>query len=177
MLPTSMFRTRLVIAAALLVASCGPPGSVSNIIGPTGGSVCLPTDLVCIDIPPGALEAPITIKIEPSKEEPVGAFLKPWDIGPYGTTFLKPATVTFKIGALFEPDGGVAFSEEALAAGKGIDPLKLRLFTRKDDGPWEPLGQKAPPLDRVRKTLSGTVEHLSPFAIFRTDRLPDGGTP
>ncbi len=157
--------------------SCSPAGTASNIITPTGGIVCLPDDLVCISIPSGALEAPITIKIQPTNEKPDGAFLQPWEINPYGLTFFKPATVTFKIAALFEPDSGVAFSEEAVANGTGVDPHKLRLFTRKDDGPWEPLGQNGPPLDRVRKTLSGTVEHLSPFAIFRTDRLADGGTP
>lgn len=163
--------------AAALFAACSPPGTSSLIIGPTGGTVCLPEDKVCVDVPPGALTVGLTIKIQPGTDRPAGAFLDAWDIGPAGTTFLKPVTVVFKVDPLFEPDSGVAWSEEAMAGKSGVDPLKLRLYTRYEDGPWEPLGISVPPLDRIRRTLSGQVTHLSPFAILRTDRLADGGVP
>jgi hypothetical protein len=151
------------IAVAVVAASCGPANQTSSIIGPTGGEVCIADERVCIVIPSGALERAVNIRIAPTTDVPAGAIGEAYDIGPSGTVFLEPARVIFKIEALFEYDSG-------------LDPLQLRLYT-KYDGDWEPLGTQVPPLDRVRRTLSGRVEHLSPFVILRADRLPDGGMP
>jgi len=151
------------IAAAVFAASCGPAGTTSNIVGPTGGEVCITGDRVCILIPPGALDDSKTIFITPTNDVPGGVYLNGYEIGPSGTAFLKPAKVTFKI-------------EELFAEDSGVDPVLLRLYTRYE-GDWEPLGTPVAPLDRVRRTLSGTVEHLSPFVVLRVDRLPDGGEP
>ncbi|MBS1148980.1 MAG: hypothetical protein H6Q89_678 [Myxococcaceae bacterium] len=153
-----------IAAAVILAASCGPNNQTITIVGPTGGEVCLDNQRVCIIIPPGALELAIAIKIVPTGDVPAGAYGEGYEIGPTGTEFLKPAKVIFKIDSLFEEDSGV-------------DPLLLRLYTRYEGADWQPLATPVPPLDRVRRTLSGTVDHLSPFVILRADRLPDGGIP
>ena len=153
------------IAVAVVGASCGPTNQNSSIIGPTGGEVCLPDQRVCIELPPGALERSVTIRIAPTSDVPPGALSDGYEIGPSGTAFLKPAKVTFKIESFFEADSGV-------------DPVLLRLFTKYEGAAdWEALGSPVPPLDRVRRTLSGTVDHLSPFVVLRVDRLSDGGLP
>ena len=158
-----MRASRGTAVVAVLAASCGSTTQTTSIIGPTGGEVCLANSNVCVLIPPGALDKPVPIRILPTNDVPEGSFGGGYDIGPSGTTFLKPVKVTFKIESLYDEDSGV-------------DPLLLRLFT-KVDNVWEPLATPVPPLDRVRRTLSGTVEHLSPFVILRADRLPDGGMP
>ena len=158
---------RVPIAAAVLVAaSCGPTKQSAAIIPPTGGDVCLTDDKVCISIPSGALEQAVSIRILPTDEVPGGSIGPGYEIGPRGTVFLKPAKVVFKIGELFDED----------AADAGVNPLLLRLYT-KYQGDWQPLATPAPPLDRVRRTLTGYVDHLSPFVILRADRLPDGTEP
>lgn len=159
----AMRALRGAIAAAVFAFSCGPTGSTSNIVGPTGGEVCLTDDRVCILIPPGALDDSKNIYITPTNDVPGGAITNGYEIGPSGTKFLKSAKVTFKI-------------EELFAADSGVDPTLLRLYTRYE-GDWEPLGTPVAPLDRVRRTLSGSVAHLSPFVVLRIDRLPDGGDP
>ncbi len=153
------------IAVAVLAGSCGPANTTASIIGPTGGEVCLTDETVCIVIPPGALDKAKNIHILPTNDVPAGAFTQGYEIGPTGTTFLKPALVVFKISDLLDYDAN------------GVDPLLLRLYTKYGDGDWQPLGTPVPPLDRVRRTLTGSVEHLSPFVILRVDRLPDGGMP
>ena len=167
---------RGVVAVIVLVASgCGPANQTSGLIGPTGGELCLPDARVCLIVPPGALETSISFRIAPTSDVPAAAFGEGFDIGPSGTEFLKPATVIFKIDALLEADSGISWSGEPTMA-RGVDPQVLRLFT-KYQGDWEPLKSLVPPLDRVRRTLSGSVEHLSPFVILRADRLTDGGIP
>jgi hypothetical protein len=151
------------VAIAFAVAACGPVSQTRTLIGPTGGEVCAPADQICIVVPPGALEKSITIRIAPTSDVPAGAFGKSYDIGPSGTKFLKPAKIVVKIDALYEADSGV-------------DPLLLRLYTRYD-GEWQPLATPVPTLDRVRRSLSGTVDHLSPFVVVRGDLLPDGTPP
>lgn len=152
------------IAIAVVAAGCGPTNQSSGIVGPSGGDVCLVDSRVCIVVPMGGLDRNVTLKITPTTSNlPAGAIGDAVDIGPSGTKFLKPATVIFKINDVYDVDGGV-------------DPSLMRLFTRYE-GDWEPLGTPVPTLDRVKRTLSGTVEHLSPFVILRADRLPDGGLP
>ncbi len=162
--------------ACLLVLNCGSPNQTSSIVGPTGGEVCLADQRVCIVIPPGALERAVTIRIVPTHDVPSAAFGEGYEIGPSGTEFLKPATVIFKLDALFDSDSGVSWSNEPTFGQRAVDPQTLRLFT-KYDADWQPLATPVAALDRVRRTLSGTVEHLSPFVILRADRLPDGGIP
>ena len=166
------------IAVSVVAASCGPANQTNGIVGPTGGELCSADQRVCISVPIGALEASVTLRILPTADIPTGAVSDGYEIGPSGTRFLKPATVTFKIDGLFETDSGINWSNEPSINGmRGVDPQTLRVFTKFEDGQWEPLGNEVPALDKVRRTLSGTVGHLSPFVILRVDRLVDGGLP
>src|SRR4051812_41239059 len=93
------------IAVAVLGISCGSPNSSNGQVDPTGGEVCLPDNRVCISVPSGGVDRAITLGINPTSDVPGGMVGEGYEITPSGTTFLKPATVTFKYD--FVDDGGV----------------------------------------------------------------------
>jgi hypothetical protein len=107
-----MARTTLLsavwIVPALHLLACGgsssnpppplPPGSVPGAAA-TGGTVTLPGGAV-IEIPAGALASDTTITIQQSGgAAPTGAVGAVYDIGPSGTTFSQPVTVTLPVPA------------------------------------------------------------------------------
>jgi hypothetical protein len=98
---------------------------------------------------------------------PGGALSPGYDISPTRSTrvtFLKPARVIFSLDLVNQD----AVPNENLLRLYTIDP-------NDTGGEWRPLANSF--VDRVRNEVSGEVEHLSPFVVLRTDRLPDGGYP
>lgn len=146
--------------------SCGG-SSVTGEVGAGGGEVCLPDNSVCIKVPLGGLATQEIVRISPGTDKPGGALSESYDISRArsGTLkFLKPATVTFSMD-LVDQATIDALPSESL----------LRLYTRDENGEWAPLADAV--VDRVKRTISGTTQHLSPFVVLRADRLPDGSMP
>ena len=148
--------------------SCGGDG-VDGAVGPTGGEVCLPDKKVCISVPIAALETREVLRIAPGSDVPGGALSDGYDISGVGSApivFVKPATVSFSL--------------ELVREGNLENQNLLRIYTRErldggELGEWQPLENAF--VDRVRNVVRGDTRHLSPFAVLRSDRLPDGGDP
>ena len=101
----------LLCAATLALAGCGgsdaPPAA--NQVGATGGTVSGPNGTQ-VSVPAGALAAPIGITIAPASTwpaAPAGIQLvgTVYDIGPSGTAFSQPVTVTLPFDASQFPPG------------------------------------------------------------------------
>lgn len=162
MLPCLVNR-RILAAAVAVGLSCGGANQAGGVLTPSGGELCLSERKVCLRLDEGAIERQVTFTIAPTTDLPEAALGDGFEIGPSGTTFLKPAHVTFRY------DGLPNIDDDA-----GVPSTLLRVYTRDETG-WVPLSD--PQLDRVRGTVGGTVGHLSPFVLLRADRLPDGGLP
>lgn len=163
---SSLTRSGLVaLCLAGVWLSCGG-ASVSGEVGAAGGQLCLPDDRVCLTVPLGGLEKQVPVRITPGTDKPPAALSESYDISAVsgqGLTFLKPATVSFSMDLV----------DQAVLADLPSESL-LRVYTREGDA-WVPLAD--PGLDRVKRVVSGTTTHLSPFVILRADRLPDGSLP
>jgi hypothetical protein len=160
----------LFVAVLVLLSwvACGGP-TVDGAVGPTGGEVCLPEKKVCISVPTGGMETQEVLRISPGAEVPGGALSDGYDISAVSgrqIAFLKPATVSFAL--------------ELVRQGNLENENLLRIYTREHLdggalGDWQPLENAF--VDRVRNQVRGDTRHLSPFAVLRSDRLPDGGLP
>ena len=91
-------RLALLFAVVVVVSWAGCGGtSIDGTLGPTGGSVCLPDNKVCINVPIGALETQEVLRISPGSDSPGGALSDAYDIsGGSGrpVVFVKAATVS-----------------------------------------------------------------------------------
>jgi hypothetical protein len=128
-----------------------PPGSlfsggaIAFPIGPAGGTVGL--GALTITIPPDALDRTVTISITPTTPPVPGSIGQTYEIGPTGTTFLKPVTIAIAY-ALAELTGRAAsdFSVSTVVGGK-----------------WKAVS--GPIVDTNTQTIGGTTTHLSPYAL------------
>jgi len=117
----------LLFVALVLAAACSGGGSASSagqVVGPAGGTVS--EHGVTIEIPPGALAADVEITVTEADD----AFAPPEDaveagqtfeLGPEGTTFAMPVTVTLPFDASKVP----ADREVILFHGVGDDWVEL----------------------------------------------------
>ncbi|MEW6430070.1 MAG: hypothetical protein AB1730_01070 [Myxococcota bacterium] len=159
----------LVVIPVGLVATWSACGgtTVDGGIDPTGGEVCLPDRKVCFVVPPGGLADYESFRIAPTSDVPAGALSPGYDISPTRSTrvtFLKPARVVFSLELV---------NQESVP---NENLLRLYTLEANDAGEgWQPLAASF--VDRVRNEISGEVQHLSPFVVLRSDRLPDGGIP
>jgi hypothetical protein len=118
----SLFRSPVLLVLAL--CGCGDggasPDSAAQTIGSEGGTVALgPVTLV---VPPGALDAPQTIRITDSHETPTGgavAYTTVFRFTPDGLVFKLPASVRFAVPA--EVTSAVVYWSNASGS---YDPLE-----------------------------------------------------
>ena len=68
---------------------------ITKTIGISGGSIASPDSVMELVIPAGALPANTDITIQPVTNEAPGGIGLAYDLLPDGTTFSKPATLTF----------------------------------------------------------------------------------
>lgn len=147
----------LMLAASLLAACSGGSGGGSgsgttppanaNQVGAAGGSVTI--NGVRIDVPPGALSAPVTLSVSPATALPAApqgatAAGTAFDLGPAGTTFAQPVTVTLPF--------------DATQVGAGSEAV---LF-KGDGAGWTELPAQAV----VAGSVSATTTSFSPFRVF-----------
>ncbi len=119
----------------------------SSVIGAAGGTVASSDATIDVKIPAGALSKDTTVTIEVAAATATGAIGNVYEIGPTGTTFTAPVTMTFHYASL---DLG------------GHQPAELRVATEVA-GAWQPLA--GPAQDASARTVSGTTTHFSKYAI------------
>jgi hypothetical protein len=149
-----------ILALTLGIASCMPERKlvpVTTRVGPAGGRVVSESG-IAVDIPEGALSSEIPITIASAYGLPPGSLIEA-EIGPSGTEFAKPVTLTFPY------DGSTTNAGE------------LKVMT-VSDGQWIALPDWSRNLEA--KTISGTTTHLSPYGLVASaetcgNQLDDDG--
>ena len=147
------FRSGLCGSLAVLALGCGS-GSLqsgkemtSAVVGMTGGMVASSDGALQVVIPAGALSSDVMVTVEPIATPGAGSVGKVYEIGPTGTQFATPVTLTLD------------YSGMNLA---GTDPSMLRVATYAA-GSWQILSGAS--VDMQGMTVSGTTTHLSPYGI------------
>lgn len=124
-----------------------PPSE--NELGPSGGEV--ESGNARITVPENALSENVTIVIAQTSAAPPSGYSlvgQAYDIGPTGTTFTVPTTLTLRYNETDLPEGA---NEAQLA------------IWRKTNGEWENLGGT---VDTTTNTVSVQVNRLSVYAIL-----------
>ncbi len=152
----TFLRSGLCVAMALGAAGCGSSlptqggEMTSAVVGPSGGMLASSDGALQVAIPAGALPSNVTVTIVPTTPPGSGALGTTYEIGPTGTQFAMPVTLTFDYGA---------------TSLGGIDPSLLRVATFAA-GSWQILSAAA--VDTQAETVSGTTLHLSPYGLTST---------
>jgi hypothetical protein len=142
------------VGAALLLLSvdhCSssssdkPSTPSSSVIGTAGGTVESTDGVISVKIPAGAVSGDVTVTVTPESAPPAGAVGAVYDIGPSGTVFNSPVTMTFHY---------------ALASLGGAAPSSLRAATYGSNT-WQILAGGS--VDTNAQTVSGTTMHLSTY--------------
>ena len=144
------------LSLTLAAVGCGggsggkPPGGgapTMKLVGPSGGALSSSDGNLAVSIPPGALGADVTITTEPATAPATGAVGTVYEIGPTGTQFAMPVTLTLHY--------------DAAELGSAAES-SLRVATYAG-GSWQLLPGAV--VDKQAKTVSGVTTHLSPYAI------------
>ena len=116
-----------------------------------GGKVVSQDKMLAIDVPAKAfsadLSAVLTITVEAVKNAPADVIGSAYEIGPSGTIFSQPVTLTFS----YDP-----------AWLQGKNPSDLRVAT-VDKGVWQVLADSV--VVEKQKTVSATTKHFSVYGL------------
>jgi hypothetical protein len=121
----------LISGAAALLPACGggdDPPPPANQVGPAGGTVTGPNGTQVV-VPAGALSAPVLITITPAAGRPLPPGMQAlgttYDLGPSGTHFAVPVTVTLPLNPAQVPAGAQVrmLHELHVAAGDAWETL------------------------------------------------------
>jgi hypothetical protein len=165
-----MKKTRLGWAALVLVvaAACSSSSSSTNTgtssgqgtVGASGGQVSTSDGALTVNVPAGALPGDTQITITEIQSPIAGAIGKTYEIGPTGTQFAKPVTLSFAYGG-FDL--------------MGTDPSALEVATIAN-GDWVALTSDS--VDTNAKVASGQTSHLSPYGVHAKSNAngKDGGS-
>ena len=148
-----------IIIAALLTA-CGAGGGGGNTesnttnqestgIGPNGGTVTSSDGKAKVVIPAGALTETANITVATVSNQPSGNMGAAYEVGPDGTTFNQPVTIS------------VTYDEASLPSGVKESDLKLGAVINNQ---WEALSNST--VDTATNVISGTTTHLSIYGIL-----------
>jgi hypothetical protein len=126
-----------------------PPGTITGqgTVGPSGGQVATSDGALTVTVPAGALPANTHITITEIQSPAPGAIGKTYDIGPTGTQFPVPVTLSFKY-------GGVDLA--------GADATSLEVATIVNDE-WVALTNDA--VDTAAQVATGQTTHFSPYGV------------
>src|SRR6478609_1602046 len=147
--------TSILCSLTLAAVGCGSgptqkPGAgmpTMKMVGPSGGAVSSSDGNLAVNIPAGALPDNVTITTEAAAAPAAGAVGTVYEIGPTGTQFAMPVTLTLHYDT---------------AALSGATEASLRVATFAG-GSWQLLPGAV--VDKQAKTVSGVTTHLSPYAI------------
>jgi hypothetical protein len=149
----------LTVPVVVLAGACGSsplahPGPSTMRVGTAGGMVESADGALKVAIPAGALPADVMVTIAPASSPGAGAVGTVYEIGPTGTQFAMPVTLTFDY-------SGVDLN--------GMPPSALRVATFAS-GSWQVLTGAS--VDPGAQTVSGTTTHLSPYAMVAGAAAP-----
>jgi hypothetical protein len=168
MVASSSFRWRLrVLPASFLsatLAACTVVGSSAPIpdasvdtaqalIGAGGGTLSTPDGFATLTVPRGAVDHDVMFTVGPTAPPLPGAVGRAFEIGPAGTQFAAPATVSLRYTA---GDLGDASSADLIVATVVA-------------GQWQPLAPASP--GGAAMAVSGATGHLSPFVLVHAAAL------
>jgi hypothetical protein len=122
-------------------------------IGPSGGVLAAADNSVMLVVPAGALDEAIELSLDVIDQPPREALFAV-ELGPDGTEFEKPVTITV--------------SYEGIEL-QGIDPARLTLALLEGDE-WQPLADSASNL--AARTLSANLSHFSIYGVISGPELP-----
>lgn len=149
-------RSFWIYVMALLIAlpSCGgdSTGPGDEKIGPDGGSVSLESGAVSLSVPAGALSGNVDFTATPTTSVPASDLLvagSTYDIGPSGTTFAVPVTLT------------ISYDPSSLPDDMGESELGLFKVVGND---WELMANAT--VNTAAHTVSGQVTSLSLFGAM-----------
>ena len=160
----------LPIIIAVLLTSCGSgggggntdPGTTnnhneSNSIGLNGGTVIISDGKAKIVLPSGALSQDTGITVAPVSNQPAGNIGTAYEVGPDGTTFNKPVTIS------------ITYDEASLPSGVIESDIKLGMITNNQ---WQEITNSD--VDTVANIVSGITSHLSIYGVIAVSN--SGGT-
>ncbi len=120
-----------------------------QVVGPAGGTVTFLNGAVRITVPAGALSGDVRLTAAATTNFPASVLVlsgSTIDLGPTGTTFATPVTVT------------VAYDPNSLPAGVNESELRLRKVIGNE---WEDAGNSSPNVSANTVTAS-----LSSFSVY-----------
>jgi hypothetical protein len=119
-------------------------------IGAAGGVLTTADGMLSLDIPAGALTGETAITVSAVKEQlpGMGEWAPAIELGPDGTTFEKPVTLT------------MSFDGSKLPLG--IPPSAIGLYTWKD-GSWEPVAGSF--VNVTDNTVTAPISHFSTYIL------------
>jgi Tol biopolymer transport system component len=123
---------------------------VQATIGTDGGVIATSDGSVSLDFPVGALSAEKAIAVKQVTESRpgVGAWAAAVDLGPDGTTFAKPVTLTLGFDATKLP--------------QGVTPSAVAIYTWVGDS-WERVGGST--VNESDNTVSAPISHFSQYVV------------
>lgn len=124
--------------------------SVSQSVDASGGTVTSADGLLTVSIPAGALSTARVITIEPITNHVSLAVGGGYRLGPEGTTFSQPVTLTFKY-------------NDVMLGGKPAETLWIT--TQNTDGSWSANIRSV--VDEATKTVTAKTTHFSDWALGR----------
>ena len=168
------------VLAALALAGCGPsksdggggggggsgfpqpglPGTpigepTSDPVPPAGGAVGSPDGFLLVEVPPGAVPQGAQFTVQEVTNLAPGGTGPAWRLGPEGTTFPVPITLTFFAGA----------------TGRSID--EVTVAWQDDQGYWHRVVPSEVGRDPVQNTLTVRTNHLSSWTLTTTPTAKD----
>jgi hypothetical protein len=117
-------------------------------VGTAGGTVTTSDGALAIRIPAGALAGNTTITVQSASAQAAGAIGTVYEIGPTGTQFASPVTLSFQY-------AGVDL--------QGHDPASLEVATIVS-GNWVALAGGS--VDTSAHSVAGATTHLSPYGLI-----------
>jgi ZU5 domain len=124
----------------------------SRTVSSAGGEVKTQDGALAVQVPSGALDHNVKITVESTAAPASGSVGSVFEIGPTGTQFKQPVTISLKY------------------AGEDTSDLRVATYA---DGMWQVLPNVA--FDAEHHTISGDTMHLSPYALVRVMCPPDKG--
>lgn len=117
-------------------------------IGASGGTASSSDGALEVTIPDGALASSVSITLTPTASPAAGAIGAAYAVGPMGTTFAQPATMTFSYAG-------------AELGGQSLSALRVATYL---GGAWQALPGYA--LSATAQTVSGTTTRVGTFALW-----------
>jgi hypothetical protein len=144
-----------------------PATQVTVTITPSGGTVPVPVpgiaeNIPLLEVPSNALSENMTFTVLQAPPESISNYKMVsyvFDIGPSGTTFATPSTLT------------LPYDESELPAGVSEDNLAIYRRTSAG-GDWELVGGD---VNATAKTVSVQIDHLSEYAVMASTGVVVGG--